>query len=598
MATGTTVAELLVELDVDADVTSIDEFNKKIKDSGEQGSKASKGLKIGGAAIAAIAVAAVGAGVALFNMTKEVAGNADEIAKSAKQYGVNAQQLQRMRGALELSGGSAKSLNKAILTLGSGLALAITDETGPAFDGLEKLGLATADLEDDLVRGDLEKVLGTVADAYGKMGEGIERTTALEDLFGKKAGKELGVLLASGTASIQEMGDAIERTGSVMSDLELEEFEAMEDSLNLVDKAITGVKQKVAGALAPAIGDMADKFQGWIVENEQLLQQDIPELIELLVDIASELIPMIVEVAVETKNLWNEFDNAEESGGLLGDALDVLKIGFDVLLAPIRAVKFLVEAVASRILTLAENIEGFKAATDKIKTGLFGTESTGTRGLGGNKQVQVVKGSELKNTEFSGKQLKNLGRVEGGGAGATANANDSRFIKSSTSSKALLKMAENQNVSAANRGVALAKGIVAAGNEAAATAQVGSMVAQMDKIAADARKAGRKKTRKKRKKGKGGKGKGAAGKKEPTLEELIAGATGDSVGKDLPDVASRAPTVVVQITRNEVTLTVAPHFPNMSDPDQAARATVDLIQKELVGQNVRTGQGIAPIRVR
>lgn len=237
---------------------------------------------------------------------------ADEIAKMAKQLNVDAEQLQRLRGAADLSGASIQDMNRGIRALTVGLADAKTKGSGPVLEGFQALGIAVEDVESLLADGNIEGAVGLIGDAFNETGESAEKNAALLKIFGARAGAELRPLIESGTAGIRDMGDAISSTGEVIDNEMLPTFEKMQDDLRLAQGAVTGAKNEIAGALAPVVSDIAGRFNEWIAENQDFIQQDLPEIMTMIAEALAEVLPWVIDVIVEFKNFYNEMKNIDE----------------------------------------------------------------------------------------------------------------------------------------------------------------------------------------------------------------------------------------------------------------------------------------------
>ena len=236
----------------------------------------------------------------------------DEIAKMSKQLGVDAEQLQRLRGAADLSGASIQDMNRGIRALTVGLSDAKSKGTGPVVEGFDALTISVGDVEGLLEEGKIEQAMGLIGDAFNETGESAEKNAALMKIFGARAGAQLRPLLESGTVGIRDMGDAIEATGEVIDNETLPTFEKMQDDLRLIEGAGKGVKNQIAAALAPVVSDIADRFNTWIAENQDFINQDLPEIMGMIAEALALVLPWVIDVITEFKNFYNEVGNLDE----------------------------------------------------------------------------------------------------------------------------------------------------------------------------------------------------------------------------------------------------------------------------------------------
>jgi hypothetical protein len=365
-----TVRELLIKVTVDAKTDGLDQLNdaqerSQVKAVALGGVLANMAKRLGD-----VAIAAAKAGAALLqDIVFGSAEAADEVAKASKQLAVNAQQLQRLRGAAQLSGASTASLDKGIRTLTKGLSDAAETGTGPAAEALAVLGLEVADIDSLLAEGSIEEALGLIGESFNATGESAQRNAALMDLFGAKGGSELRPLLEEGAAGVAALGDQISATGSVIEDDALAQFEAMQDAGFLVEQQLAGLEQTVALALAPAMTDLADLTREWIAENDDFIQQDLPVL---LAETGSALIELAGDV-VDLLKSWREFirdvERLREDYAAFIDDNEELATAIGTVISP-------VEALADAFLPVLENLaeaiglgEEFKAVIESITPG-------------------------------------------------------------------------------------------------------------------------------------------------------------------------------------------------------------------------------------
>lgn len=321
---------------------------------------------------------------------------ADEIAKMAKQLNVDAEQLQRLRGAADLSGASIQDMNRGIRALTVGLADAKTKGSGPVLEGFQALGIAVEDVESMLADGNIEGAVGLIGDAFNETGESAEKNAALLKIFGARAGAELRPLIESGTAGVRDMGDAISATGEVIDNEMLPTFEKMQDDLRLAQGAVTGAKNEIAGALAPVVSDIAGRFNTWIAENQQFIQQDLPEIMTMIAEALAEVLPWVIDVIVEFKNFYNEMKGIDERlTKQWGPAWDATKEILWAVLQPLGAILEFVNRMIERVDRLIGRFRtvGDVAAEAAAAVGMDGTtdQRGGIRNLNAEARANAEK---------------------------------------------------------------------------------------------------------------------------------------------------------------------------------------------------------------
>lgn len=289
------VAELFVELRVDDQGSK-----KKIDDVGE----ATKGAGVKAVALGGIladlarrlidvglaaAKAAVGFAV---DMVKGTAAAGDEIAKTSKQLGVAATDLQRVRFAAQRSGASVASTTKAIRAMTVGLEDAATKGTGPMAEGLEAIGLNAEELEGL----GLEERFSVISEALNRVGDDSRRSGLAMKIFGARAGAELKPLLDEGAAGMAALGDEAERLGGVMGEDSLADAEAFEDAMLDLRTVFDGVVRTVGSTLIPMFRNGIQTVTEWAAENRELIAVRVEEFFDRVVEVGRDLIPILVQL--------------------------------------------------------------------------------------------------------------------------------------------------------------------------------------------------------------------------------------------------------------------------------------------------------------
>jgi hypothetical protein len=264
-----------------------------------------------GAAIGAAAIA--GAATALFRLAEASAESANNTAKAAKGLGVASDSLQRMEfAASRATKATSEQLHKAIATLTVGLQDAVDKGTGPVAEGLEQIGLSAA----DLVGLGLEDQFAVISTAMQKLPTDANRASASMRLFGKRAGSDLAPLFREGPAGLAALGDEAERLGLVLDDKALASSEAFVDSMSDLKQTVSAVARDVGVVMIPVFQDAAEGIKEWIVENDELIEQDLPATMRAIAD----GIGAVVTVVAEAVRLFNDAKKAaEDFGEALGD---------------------------------------------------------------------------------------------------------------------------------------------------------------------------------------------------------------------------------------------------------------------------------------
>jgi hypothetical protein len=233
-------------------------------------------------AFANIAKITAGASVAFAGLANQSIKAADEIAKSARNAGLNTSAYQELAVAFELGGSSAEALVKTtqalsrqVRDLGRGLSTQrdAFDALGLSFEGLVKLSPE-------------EQLLKVIAALQG-MENVSERSAIAQQILGR-AGKELGTIMSETAGSLSLARDRARDLGlSIGSEL-LGNAEKANDSMFLLGESIKANFTKAILEALPVSGDYDDKikaigeavkaltlafinFGSWVAQNSGLI---------------------------------------------------------------------------------------------------------------------------------------------------------------------------------------------------------------------------------------------------------------------------------------------------------------------------------------
>jgi hypothetical protein len=533
-----TVRELVIKVSVENDT-------KKGFSDVEKGQERAQvkttalGSALGGLAVelGKVALQAVKAGAAMLNdLVFGTAEAADEIAKTSDRLSVATDQLQRMRGAAQLTGASTGDLTNGIRVLQKNLGEGLAKGGGPAVEALAALGLEIFEGDAALQEGDIEGTLGLIGDAANKIEDPVQRNAALMKLLGG-AGSQLGPLLAQGTAGIKGLGDQISATGSVIEDDALGQFEALQDASLLMDLQIQGIKSTIATAAVPAFTDISNQVREWTSENQGIISQDLPAL---LTSVASAAVTLVTGT-LELVSVWREFGrDVGRAVDLLADdlapALDLVGQGVDVVG---NAAGFAATKVLDLVDSFLEAIgagEELRNLFKEIRGDIAGGDSQGQRGA----------------PKFLG------------GGDALVNPADVEAARASGDTTKLKKIAADPKFSEADRAIVASEAakidsVTAAKAQAEADKAAAKRSAGIEASRARAR-ATQAATRRATGRAKFGGGGGGGRPAEPSVEDLIAQAApaGAGGGAALRSAASAlsGTLLVTQITNNNLTNTV------------------------------------------
>ena len=234
--------------------------------------------KIAGLALGGLALAGVGAGIALVGSFLKTG---DALDKMNKTTGIGIEDLQKYKFAAEQSGSSLETFSKGILKQakfldGANSGLAASTET------LDALGLSVADFE-GLNPDEQFKLFATSLSGVEDAGE---RAALAQAVFGR-AGAELLPLLLEGADGIAVLTAEAEANGNIMSTDAAQAAAKFNDQLNTLKQKGLAVVQKAMAALIPAM----------LAVIEFIDKKVVPVIKE-------DLVPVFQEIARIVKWAW------------------------------------------------------------------------------------------------------------------------------------------------------------------------------------------------------------------------------------------------------------------------------------------------------
>jgi len=268
------------------------ETGNEMKDSGEKGTKGfnakefgEKAAKIGKAFLemaAAVGAALVAMGKKFADLAKQTAEYGDNVDKMSQKLGMSAEAYQKWDFVLQQNGASIESLKAPMKTLATQ-----AQNNSKAF---EKLGIS----QDDLSKLSQEELFEKTIGQLQKMEAGTERTALASELFGK-ASTDLQPLLNQTAEETENLKKQAEEYGLVLSDEAVKNSAEFNDSLNLMNKTMEGLKNRIVSEFFPALTQITDGlanvFKGDMGGIEQV-KKGINEFISKM----KEMSPQVIEI--------------------------------------------------------------------------------------------------------------------------------------------------------------------------------------------------------------------------------------------------------------------------------------------------------------
>lgn len=239
----------------------------------------------------AASAAAIGVGVAGYNLLKTTSKQISESDRWAKSLNMSTQSLLAWQYAAQKAGVSGDQMADIFKDIGDKIGDAVLNKSGEAVDALNALGLSAKKLSDESP----DKQLLAISDALSKIKNNAEKTTILESM-GNDLSKLLP-LLDQGGDKLQKYLKAAKEFGVAPNDSDIESlikvnsiFEDMEAQINGVKiELATGLAKVDLSSLQNSISDMGDVFK------DPEVIKGITDLVGGVVDLATWLVKVGVE---------------------------------------------------------------------------------------------------------------------------------------------------------------------------------------------------------------------------------------------------------------------------------------------------------------
>lgn len=254
----------------------------------------------------AASAAAVGVGVAGFNLLKTTSKQITETDRWAKSLNMSTQSLLAWQYAAEKAGVSGDQMADIFKDIGDKIGDAVLNKSGEAVDALNALGLSAKKLAGEAP----DKQLLAISDALGKINTNAEKTTILESL-GNDLSKLLP-LLDQGGEKLRQYMDAAKKFGVAPNDADIEKLVKVNSLFEDMETQVNGVKIEIATGLAnvdlsglqKSITDMGNVFK------DPAVIQGITDLVGGVVDLATWL----VKVGAEAGKLIDLYKGGQSVG--------------------------------------------------------------------------------------------------------------------------------------------------------------------------------------------------------------------------------------------------------------------------------------------
>lgn len=262
----------------------VDAFDK-VKPFAEWGRSIVGGITAGTAALAGFAGLAG-------KFVADWAHGANEIDRTARQFGLSTDALQELQFAAKATGGEAESIGEVFKEMAIRITEVAQTGSGPATDALNALGLSAK----ELAKLKPEQQMMILADAVAGVADAGQRFFLKDSLFGEEGGVKVGNLLEEGAAGIAKLRGEAQALGGVLTGDSIKAAKEFNKELAKTGQVVTGVKSTIAQALLPVVSDAVKRFSEWVQANRELIKTKAEEWAKRLAEWFEKLVPMIGSV--------------------------------------------------------------------------------------------------------------------------------------------------------------------------------------------------------------------------------------------------------------------------------------------------------------
>lgn len=251
------IDELLVGLGFDYDPEDLEQFNDDIDAVTST--------------IKAFAKVIAGATVALVGFTSATTAATDRQGKLSKQTGVSVEEIDALEFALKRAGGQGDAMATSL----EQLSIRISETSRGTGSGVEAFGILGVSVTD--VNGKLKNTDSVLLEVSDR----LQRFSKAEqiELADKLGLRDSILLLQEGSAGIRQLTDDARALGVTTKEDSLlsEEFQ---DSLTDIFQVVKQFSRVLTRSLVPIMQDVATSFTDWWKANRQLIEQNIPKIID------------------------------------------------------------------------------------------------------------------------------------------------------------------------------------------------------------------------------------------------------------------------------------------------------------------------------
>ena len=227
-------------------------------------------LVVGG--FAAVGTAAVALTKKMWDLGVSTMQAGDQIAKTSKQLGIDAESYQEFAWAVGLGGASEEDLASGLKTLNKQMEAAASGNSR-AKKAFEELGISM----DDVKSMNTEEMFVRISDALAQVDDVSKKTKTTMELFGG-SGNKLAEAIKGGSSELEKMRKEAREAGYVLSNDDLKKAEEAADNYARAQMQLKGALNAVGVEVMPTVNETLVDLVQLIRENKD----DIKDFAKLL----------------------------------------------------------------------------------------------------------------------------------------------------------------------------------------------------------------------------------------------------------------------------------------------------------------------------
>lgn len=280
-------AERVLNIVISAD----DKASAKMKTVAD---KISGGLKTIGIA-AGVAGAALGA--MLIKSAKDFAELGEQLDNLRQSSGVAVGALSVLKMKTGEMGLSMESATTSIKKMQDGIYQASTGNKTLS-KSFETLGIKLSTLKGQTP----EQQFFTLGNAIAAIDDPVKRTALAMDIFGK-SGTDIIPIFQNGKASLEEYTQAAKDAGVYMDEISMKKALALDEAMDKMSTAWTGLKNTIAGVVAPAITSLIENHINPLLTKFQNLSEENQALVLKIIGVGGAILGLLVVLPILVSGL-------------------------------------------------------------------------------------------------------------------------------------------------------------------------------------------------------------------------------------------------------------------------------------------------------